>query len=153
MEELEKNYGVYLEVDNFIKNMKEKLSEIKTYKSLFEYVGCDFFKEGGRYKDDLELIIDSYKKGIEKGYFGRPKNNFLGNSSNSLQNNLSASNYSINRSNNNNNFNLRNSRNLNEHRQYNRNDNRNTYNNNRRNRSRSRSHSHERHHHHRHHYY
>ena len=154
LEELEKNYGVYLDVDNFIKNMKEKLSEIKTYKSLFEYVGCDFFKEGGRYKDDLELIIDSYKKGIEKGYFGRPKNNFLGNSSNSLQNNLSASNYSLNRSNNNNNnFNLRNSRNLNEYRQYNRNDNRNTYHNNRRNRSRSRSHSHERRHHHRHHYY
>ena len=151
LEELEKNYGVYLEVDKFIKEMKDKLSEIKTYKSLFEYIGCDFFKKEGKYKDDLELIIYSYKKAKEKGYFGRRESNLLGNSKNSFQSNLSASNYSINRSNYNNNF--RNSRNFNEYHNYNRNYY--NYNNNyrrdrNRSRSRSRSHSYERRHHHHH---
>ena len=151
LEELEKNYGVYLEVDKFIKEMKDKLSEIKTYKSLFEYIGCDFLKKEGKYKDDLELIIDSYKKAKEKGYFGRRESNLLGNSKSSFQSNLSASNYSINRSNYNNNF--RNSRNFNEYHNYNRNYY--NYNNNyrrdrNRSRSRSRSHSYERRHHHHH---
>ena len=70
--ELEKNYGVYLDVDNFIKDMNKKLSEIKTYKELFEYVGADFIKEEkskeDKYKDDLELIIYAYEKALQKKY-------------------------------------------------------------------------------------
>ena len=71
LEELEKNYGVYLDVDNFIKEMNIKLNEIKSYKALFEYVKADFIKDENdktryKYKDDLELIIDSYKKALEK---------------------------------------------------------------------------------------
>ena len=64
MEELEKNYGVYLDVDNFIKDMKQKLKEIKNYKDLYEYIGSEF----GRDKDDFELIIESYGKAKKKGY-------------------------------------------------------------------------------------
>ena len=64
MEELEKNYGVYLDVDNFIKDMKQKLKEINNYKDLFEYIGSEF----GRDKDDFELIIESYGKAKKKGY-------------------------------------------------------------------------------------
>ena len=71
LEELEKNYGDYLDVDNFIKEMNIKLNEIKSYKALFEYVKADFIKDENdktryKYKDDLELIIDSYKKALEK---------------------------------------------------------------------------------------
>ena len=75
LEQLEKNYGVYLDVDNFIKEMNQKISEIKTYKALFEYVGADFIKEEKyKNKDDLELIIDSYQKALDKKYINaRPQ--------------------------------------------------------------------------------
>ena len=42
LKKLENNYGVYLEVDDFIKEMKKKLNEIKSYKQLFEYIGDEF---------------------------------------------------------------------------------------------------------------
>ena len=64
MEQLEKNYGVYLNVDNFIKKMKTKLNEIKTYKQLFEYLESDF----GKNKSNLEIIRDAYEKAKLKGY-------------------------------------------------------------------------------------
>ena len=75
LEELEKNYGVYLDVDNFIKEMNKKISEIKTYKALFEYIGADFIKEEKyKDKDDIDLIIDSYIKAREKNYIvNKPK--------------------------------------------------------------------------------
>ena len=69
MEELEKNFGVYLDVDNFIKKMKTKLEEIKTYKQLFEYLGSDF----GKYKTNLEIIGDAYEKAKLKGYIENNK--------------------------------------------------------------------------------
>ena len=77
LEQLEKNYGVYLDVDNFIKDMNQKISEIKTYKQLFEYIGADFIKEDKyKDKDDLDLIIDSYIKAREKNYLvNKPKTN------------------------------------------------------------------------------
>ena len=72
LEQLEKNYGVYLDVDNFIKEMNQKISEIKTYKALFEYIGADFIKEE-KYKDknDLELIIDAYQMALDKKYINQ----------------------------------------------------------------------------------
>jgi molecular chaperone DnaK (HSP70) len=69
MEQLEKNYGVYLDVDNFIKKMKTKLNEIKTYKQLFEYLESDF----GKNKTNLEIIKDAYEKAKFKGYIERDK--------------------------------------------------------------------------------
>ena len=62
--------------------MNTKISEIKSYKDLFEYIGTDFMKN--KYKDDLELIIDSYKKSLEKNYMGN--NRQLGRSNNNLIN-------------------------------------------------------------------
>ena len=64
MEKLEKNYGIYLDVDDFIKEMKEKLNEIKSYKQLFEYIGGEF----GKNKNDLELIREAYEKAKLKKY-------------------------------------------------------------------------------------
>ena len=91
LEQLEKNYGVYLDVDNFIKDMNHKISEIKTYKQLFEYIGADFIKEDKyKDKDDLDLIIDSYQKALEKKYINpKPKGiNSLSQSQLQSQNNL-----------------------------------------------------------------
>ena len=64
MEQLEKDYGIYLDVDNFIKGMKEKLKEIKSYHEFFEYIGSEF----GTNKNDKELINEAYEKAIERGY-------------------------------------------------------------------------------------
>ena len=64
MEKLEKNYGIYLDVDNFIKEMKRKLDEVKSYNQLFEYIGSEF----GRNESDIELIQKAYKEAKLKGY-------------------------------------------------------------------------------------
>ena len=64
LEELEKNYGIYLEVEDFIEGMNKKLEEIKTYKQLLEYIGCDIGKD----KTDMEIIIEAYDKAKEKKY-------------------------------------------------------------------------------------
>ena len=64
MEELEKNYGIYLDVDNFIKEMKDKLNEIKSFSGLFEYIGSEF----GKNTNDIDLIIQGYERATRKGY-------------------------------------------------------------------------------------
>ena len=64
LNELENNYGIYLEVDNFIKEMRQKLNEVKTYGQLFEYIGSDF----GKNKTDEELIKEAYEKAKLKRY-------------------------------------------------------------------------------------
>ena len=78
MNKLEKNYGIYLEVDDFIKEMKKLLSEVKSYSQLFEYVGSEF----GKNKIDTELIRYAYEKASSKNYIGGDNNNtiFLNNS-------------------------------------------------------------------------
>ena len=76
LDNLEKNYGVYLDVDNFIQEMNQKSSEIKSFQALMEYVGADFIKDekgNNKYKDDLELIIDMYGKALKKKYFGNTR--------------------------------------------------------------------------------
>ena len=64
MEKLEKNYGIYLDVDNFIEEMKQKLKEVKSYRQLFEYIGSEF----GRNQNDNELIQKAYKMAKLKRY-------------------------------------------------------------------------------------
>ena len=63
MEELEKNYGIYVEVDDFFLNMKQKLKEIKGYKELYDFIKVDLGKD----KTELEIIIDAYEKAKRKG--------------------------------------------------------------------------------------
>ena len=55
--------------------MNQKISEIKTYKELFEYIGADFIKEEKyKNKDDVDLIIDAYINAREKKYIvDKPK--------------------------------------------------------------------------------
>ena len=64
LENLEKSFGVYLDVDDFIKEMKQKLNEIKSYKDLYKYIGSDFAQD----KNDLDLIVEGYKRAKLKGY-------------------------------------------------------------------------------------
>ena len=64
IKELQKNYGIYLEVDTFIKEMNQALKNIKTYKQFFEYIGSDF----GKNMTEEDMIIYCYKKAKEKKY-------------------------------------------------------------------------------------
>ena len=71
MEQLEKNYGIYLEVDAFFLDMKQKLKEIKSYKELYEFIKVDLGKD----KTELELIVDAYEKAKRKRYIRDPNDN------------------------------------------------------------------------------
>ena len=64
MEELEKNYGIYLEVDSFIKEMNKQLKDIKNYHDFFNYIGSEFGKD----MNDLDILINCYQKAKEKKY-------------------------------------------------------------------------------------
>ena len=91
LEELEKNYGIYLDVDGFIEGMKKKLDEIKTFKQLLEFVGSDFGKD----KTDMEIIIDAYDKAKQKNYI--TLQNIRQNDNNIINNNniFGGNNYNI----------------------------------------------------------
>lgn len=68
LEDLEKNYGIYLKVDEFVKELKEKLKEIKSYKSLYEYIGTEF----GRDKTEIDIIIEGYERAKKQRYIKEP---------------------------------------------------------------------------------
>ena len=68
MEELEKNYGIYLGVDSFLQEIKEKLKEIKSFKSLYQFIETEL----GEDKTELELIAESYEKAKKRGYIRDP---------------------------------------------------------------------------------
>ena len=93
LEELEKNYGVYLDVDNFIQEMNKKLDEIKSIKKLFEFIGCDFGKD----KTEIELMTEAYDKAKEKGYLQAIDNPRERNSRDNININRSSSSYNYRR--------------------------------------------------------
>ena len=68
MEELEKNNGIYVEVDSFFLEMKKKLKEIKSYKELYEFIKVDLGKD----KTELEIIVEAYEKAKQKRYIRDP---------------------------------------------------------------------------------
>ena len=68
MEELEKNFGIYLKVDDFVQELKKKLEEVKSYKALYEYLGTDLGKD----KTELEIILQGYQKAKAKRYIKDP---------------------------------------------------------------------------------
>ena len=79
LEELEKNYGIYLDIDKFYLNMKNKLKEVKSFKELYDFIGTDFGKD----KTELELIVEAYEKAKQKKYIRDPNEsnriNFINN--------------------------------------------------------------------------
>ena len=64
IKELQKNYGIYLDVDSFIKEMNNALKSIKNYKQFFNYIGSDF----GKNMEELDILTHCYKKAKEKKY-------------------------------------------------------------------------------------
>ena len=84
IDELKKNYGVFLEVESFLKDMKKKLNEIKSYKSLYKYINCNILND----KSELEYFIESYKKAKDKSYIKQYKDKpSYNNENDSLDNN------------------------------------------------------------------
>ena len=68
MDQLEKSYGIYLKVDEFVQELKQKLNEVKSYKALYEYLGTDLGKD----KTEQEIIIEGYQRAKKKRYIKDP---------------------------------------------------------------------------------
>ena len=83
IKELQNNYGIYLEVDTFIKEMNQQLKNIKNYNQFFNYIGSEFGKD----MNDLDILIHCYKKAKEKKYIKAPYKN--GNNANNHSLNIS----------------------------------------------------------------
>ena len=71
MEELAKNYGIYLGVDAFLEEIKQKLKEVKSFKSLYEFIGTEL----GQEKTEMDLIVESYEKAKKRRYIRDPNEN------------------------------------------------------------------------------
>ena len=82
MDELEKNYGIFLEVDNFVQDLKIKLNEIKSFKALYEYVGSELGKD----KTELEFIIEGYRRAKKKKYIRDPNETKRDDNKNNINN-------------------------------------------------------------------
>lgn len=64
IEELEQNYGIYLNADNLMKEMKQKVNEVENYAQMFEYVQSEY----GKNQSDIELIKYAYDNAKWKKY-------------------------------------------------------------------------------------
>ena len=71
LEELEKNYGIYLGVDAFLQEIKQRLREVKSFKSLYEFIGTEL----GQGKSELDLIVESYEEAKKRRYIRDPNEN------------------------------------------------------------------------------
>ena len=67
LEKLENNYGVFLEADKFINEIKNKINEIKNYYDLYKYIGCTLLQSDDL-NDEIKLIADAYNAAVNKGY-------------------------------------------------------------------------------------
>ena len=71
MKELQNNYGIYLDVDVFIKEMNQQLNTIDNYHDFFNYIGSDFGKD----MNDVDILIHCYKMAKQKNYIKTSYNN------------------------------------------------------------------------------
>jgi hypothetical protein len=71
IKELKENYGVYINVNSFIQEMKNKLDTINSYSDLYKFIGCNLLDN----KSELEYLSESYKKAKEKQYIRINTNN------------------------------------------------------------------------------
>jgi hypothetical protein len=71
MKELQNNYGIYLDVDVFIKEMNQQLNTIDNYHDFFNYIGSDF----GKNMNDVDILIHCYKMAKQKNYIKTSYNN------------------------------------------------------------------------------
>jgi hypothetical protein len=94
MEELENNYGVYLDIDSFIQEMNQELNKVHNYHELFNYIGSDFGKD----MKEIDILINSYQKAKEKNYIGESSDNHSESFSLSSISNISNEDYNKGRS-------------------------------------------------------
>ena len=65
MTELENNYGVYMDIENYMKEINQKIKDIQCYKDLFDFMQADIvFKD----EDEYQTIIKSYQRAKQKKY-------------------------------------------------------------------------------------
>ena len=65
LSQLEQNFGVYMDIEALMKEINQKIKEVKCYKDLFDFMKADVvFK----LEDEYEAIIKSYQKAREKKY-------------------------------------------------------------------------------------
>ena len=69
LKELEKNFGIFLNVKDFIKDFFKKREEIKCYKDLFNFMKEDVIDKD---EDEYEMIIQSYENAKKKRYIKVP---------------------------------------------------------------------------------
>ena len=55
-------------VDDFVKQLKQKLNEINSYKKLLEYVGVELEQE----KTELDIVVEAYERAKRKRYIRDP---------------------------------------------------------------------------------
>ena len=77
LEELERNYGVLLDVSDFIKEIQVNLKEINSYKKLFEFVNCDLIKNLSEFDYIIKTYGISKKKRYIKTYFEPNESKFI----------------------------------------------------------------------------
>ena len=94
MEELENNYGVYLDIDSFIQEMNQELNKVHNYHELFNYIGSDFGKD----MKEIDILINTYQKAKEKNYIGESSDNHSESFSLSSISNISNEDYNKGRS-------------------------------------------------------
>ena len=100
LKKLEKNYGIFLNIEDFMREINTKIKEIQCYKDLFNFMKADIIDEK---EDEFEKIVKCYEKAKEKRYIKTPpKNTVIIKGLNFNKNNEK------NKNKNNNNFNLRN---------------------------------------------
>ena len=65
MTELENNYGVYMDIENYMKDINRKITDTHYYKDLFDFMQADVvFKD----EDEYQTIIKSYQRAKQKKY-------------------------------------------------------------------------------------
>ena len=63
MTELENNYGVYMNIENYMREINQKIKNTHCYKDLFDFMKDDIiFKD----EDEYQTIIKSYKRAKQK---------------------------------------------------------------------------------------
>ena len=65
LNELEKNYGIFMKVEDFIQEINKKLKEIQCYKDLFNFMKADVIDKD---EDEYERTIKVYETAKKKRY-------------------------------------------------------------------------------------
>ena len=72
LKKLEKNYGIFLNIEDFMREINTKIKEIQCYKDLFNFMKADIIDEK---EDEFQKIIKCYEKAKEKRYIKAPIKN------------------------------------------------------------------------------